>query len=83
MTIEQLREVNRGLEDMGLENIESIMLIKEGATKGDLIKAAFPNAEVDADPYSPSVDIRCGGVLIMRVDRNVWNAPYKAGSEED
>ena len=53
--------------------------IPDGATNGDMIKAMFPNAEIDANPYSPSVDIFVDGILMMRVDRNWWNAPYKKG----
>lgn len=48
-----------------------------GATNGDMIEAMFPNAELGADPYSPSVDIFVDTILMMRVDRNWWNAPYK------
>lgn len=51
--------------------------IPDNATNGDVIKAMFPNAEIDPDPYKPSVDVYMGGILIMRIDRNLWNAPYK------
>lgn len=46
-------------------------------TNGDMIKAMFPDAEINVSPYSPSVNIYVGGILMMRVDRNYWNAPYK------
>ena len=51
--------------------------IPEGATNGDVIETMLPNAEIDTNPYSPSVDIFVGGILMMRVDRNWWDAPYK------
>lgn len=55
--------------------------LPENATNGDMIRAMFPNAEIDANPYSPSVDIYVGGILMMRVDRNWWNAPYMGVTE--
>lgn len=54
----------------------------DNATNGDVIKAMFPNLKTGADPYIPSVDIYVGGILMMRVDRYWWNAPYKAGDTE-
>lgn len=48
-------------------------------TNGDVIKAILSNAEIDTDPYSPSVDIRIDGFMMMRVDRNWWKAPYESG----
>ena len=70
MTSEQLFEVNKGLEEWGLENVANIILIKSGATNGDIVRAAFPNMETDI----------AGGVV--KADRNTrfdlgwWNAPY-------
>lgn len=46
-------------------------------TNGEKIKNIFPNVEIMPDPYSPSVDIQVGGIMMMRVDRNWWNAEYK------
>lgn len=46
-------------------------------TIGDMIEAMLPNAQVDPNPYVPSVDVYMGGILMMRVDRNLWNAAYK------
>lgn len=46
-------------------------------TVGDIIEIILPNAEVNPNPYIPSVDIYMGGILMMRVDRNLWNASYK------
>ena len=46
-------------------------------TNGEKMKEVFPNLEISPDPYSPSVDIYVGGILMMRVDRNWWDAEYK------
>lgn len=59
-----------------------IIPIPEGATIGDMIEVILPNAEVNPNPYIPSVDIYMGGILMMRVDRNLWNAKYKKVVEE-
>lgn len=55
----------------------TVLSTPETPTNGDMIRAMLPNAEIDANPYSPSVDIYIGGILMMRVDRNWWNAEYK------
>ena len=41
MTKEQLREVEKDLVKTGLENIQNIVLIKNGATNSDVIKGIF------------------------------------------
>ena len=41
MTKEQLREVNKSLGEIGLENVQNIVLIKNGATNGDIIKGLY------------------------------------------
>lgn len=46
-------------------------------TNGEKIEEIFPNLEISPDPYSPSVDINVGGIMMMRVDRNWWDAEYK------
>lgn len=46
-------------------------------TNREKIEEIFPNLEISPDPYSPSVDICVGGIMMMRVDRNWWNAEYK------
>jgi hypothetical protein len=57
--------------------IHNAIIIPRGATNGDVIKKMISNAEIDTDPYRPSVDIRIDGFMMMRVDRNWWKAPYK------
>ena len=46
-------------------------------TNGEKIKEIFPNIEIIPDPYSPSVDMSVGGIMMMRIDRNWFNADYK------
>lgn len=46
-------------------------------TNGEKIEEIFPNVEISPNPYSPSVDICIGGIMMMRIDRNWWNAEYK------
>ena len=41
MTREQLREFEKDLVKTGLENVQNIVLIKNGATKSDVIKKIF------------------------------------------
>ena len=71
MTREQLMQVNKCIEKWDLENIENIILIKNVATNGDVVKEAFPNMKVD---------IASG---VVKADRNTrfdlgwWNAPYE------
>ena len=75
MTSNQLMEANKVIEEWGLENIENVILIKSGATNGDVVKAAFPNMKVDV----------AGGV--MKADRHTrfdlgwYNAPYERSWE--
>ena len=41
MTKEQLREFEKDLVKTGLENVQNIVLIKNGATNGNIIKEVF------------------------------------------
>lgn len=45
MTKEQLREVNKHLTEIGLENVQNIMLIKNDVTNGEIIKTMFNTTE--------------------------------------
>lgn len=45
MTKEQLREVEKDLVKTGLENVQNIVLIKNGATNGNIIKGIFDITE--------------------------------------
>ena len=45
MTKEQLREFEKDLVKTGLENVQNIVLIKNGATNGNIIKEVFDITE--------------------------------------
>ena len=45
MTKEQLREFEKDLVKTGLENVQNIVLIKNGATNGNIIKGIFDITE--------------------------------------
>lgn len=45
MTKEQLREFEKDLVKTGLENVQNIVLIKNGATNGNIIKEIFDITE--------------------------------------
>lgn len=68
-------------EDIPVFDIElfqaGLMDVPDGMTIGKIIEAMLPNAEIDMNPHSPSVDIFVDGFLMIRVDRNYWKASYK------
>lgn len=80
MTREELMVVNRALEDIGLENIKNITLIKEGATNGDVIRALFPNAEFEESTTLVFMYTQDSNVSL--IDKDLWNAPYRRESED-
>ena len=84
MTSGQLMEVNKGIEEWGLENIENIILIKSGATNGDVIKTIFDVTEEDFYDEDRMVDVygldRTDDPSTFYADW--WNAPHKAKSED-
>lgn len=57
------------------------IVIPEGATNGDVIKAMFPNIEIEEidDELIVAYKLDVKGTPFYRV---WWNAPYKAESEE-
>ena len=63
--------------DFHCKPVSDCIPIPNDATNGDVIKAMFPNVEIIPDKYTPSVDLSVGGIMMMRVDRNWWNAKYK------
>ena len=79
MTREQLREVEKDLIKTGLENIQNIVLIKNGATNGDIIKEVFDITEEHFYDEDRMVDV----YGLDRIDdpstfyADWWNAPYK------
>lgn len=57
--------------------VDRTIVIPEGATYGDVIMTMFPNEEV---VETDSACVYFGAK--MRIDRDLWNAPYKKESEE-
>ena len=46
-------------------------------TVGQTILNMFPNLEVGCQwGYAPSVDLHNHGTMVMRIDRNLWDALY-------
>ena len=80
MTREQLMEVNKCLEEWGLENVENVILIKSGATNGDMIKALYPNADY-YQYYSDCIEgIEMESAFSFAdFDRKWWDMPYQKG----
>ena len=74
MTKEQLMKVNKGIEEIGLENVEDIILIKSGVTNGDVIKALFKPNHVERTDDD---------VIVENYDFNEdwWHKPYKGDKE--
>ena len=65
---------------VGVSNIEKMptvnaIIIPEDATKGDMIKAMFPDIEMWGESKD-TLDYSLGG-MIHRVTKSWWNAPYK------
>lgn len=79
MTKEQLREVEKDLVKTGLENIQNIVLIKNGATNGNIIKEVFNITEEHFYDEDRMVDV----YGLDRIDdpstfyADWWNALYK------
>ena len=63
-----------------LKVLENCIEIPNGATNGDMIKAMFPNIEIEGI----GGEIKCiatkNGTSYFALDW--WNAPYKGGGEE-
>lgn len=79
MTHEQLLEVNKGIEEWGLENVENIILIKSAATNGDMIRAMFSNMEIMIT--DEKVFLRDGTIVVI-YPLIWWNSPYQKGNKE-
>lgn len=71
MTREQLREMEKDLLRIGLENIQNIILVKNNATNGDIIKALYPNERIGhCEDCTDLGDI-------ATFDDDWWNSSYK------
>ena len=73
MTKERLREFEKDLVKTGLENVQNIVIIKNGATNGDIIKTMFPN--VDIEIHNITVYVIFDNVVSFDLDW--WNALYE------
>lgn len=81
MTREQLREIEKDLVKTSLENVQNIVLIKNGATNGDIIKVIFPNADIEIHNITVYVMFNTYSNVIS-FDLDWWNALYKKGGKE-
>ena len=64
--------------------IDDAIPIPDNATNGDVIKAMFPNTEVDDYDYGkdPVIDVYgIDNTEYITLRKAWWNAPYKAESE--
>lgn len=81
MTKEQLREVERDLVKIGLENVQNIVLIKNDATNGDVIKGLYSDTEVnDFGDFGKDAIVDIYGVdkgEYLTVRKDWWNALYE------
>jgi hypothetical protein len=80
LPIEEYDEAEEILKVLGQE-------IPEGATNGDMIKALFPDIDIDAsvsgcDDCDDVVDVYNLGIYCQTFDTEWWNAPYKKGDKE-
>ena len=89
MTFDQIMEVNKALGEIGIENIDNVVLITSGATNGDIIKALFPDCEFEDNSLnSEKFDNTTsylkfkGNMFTMAIEDAWWNAPYKRGDRE-
>jgi hypothetical protein len=76
MTREQLREFEKDLVKTGLENVQNIVLIKNGATNGDVIKVLYPNVDIEIHNITVYVIFDMYSNVIS-FDLDWWNSPYK------
>ena len=74
MTKEQLREFEKDLVKTGLENVQNIVLIKYGATNGDVIKTLFSNIDIEIHNITVYVIFDSN---VISFDLDWWNSPYK------
>ena len=63
--------------------IHNAIIIPEGATNGDMIKAMFPKIEIYTDVINEIVDIEiCEDSSELRCSVEWWNAPYKTNERD-
>ena len=80
---EQVEDLKDALYD-ARKQLKNAIIIPRGATNGDMIKAMFPDMQIDNE---------CNGILygyktndrempMLGMNLDWWNAPYKRGEEE-
>ena len=88
MTEEQLKDVNKALNNIGIENVQNIIIINNRATNGDIVKSMFPDAQIDYHEKSDLVDSYVT-VFIKDCDTcqdysyDWWISPYKQKGESN
>ena len=79
--------INAGFYDYGDMNviIQNGTPIPDNATNGDVIRAMFPNTEVDDYDYGKDPVIDVYGIddtEYITLRKTWWNAPYQKGGKE-
>ena len=67
------------------DTIEDVVVINEGMSNGDVIKAMFPNTEVDDYDYGKDPVIDVYGIddtEYITLRKNWWNSLYQKGDKE-
>lgn len=81
MTKEQLKEVNKALNSIGIENVQNVIIISKDETNGNVIRAMFPAIEFIETVYvcgKPYIRVLFNGMSEIKIfDLDWWNAPYK------
>lgn len=79
------RQVVKSFQGTIASAIANGTLIPDNATNGDVIKAMFPNTEVDDYDYGEDPVIDVYGIddtEYITIRKAWWNAPYQKGGKE-
>lgn len=80
-------ETMQALVNKAAKIINSGIIIPRGATNGDVIKAVFPNVEINAEEAYCKVytSIPYGNIVGANIDciKEWWDAPYREDDEDD
>ena len=74
MTEEQLKEANKYIESLGIENIQNILITTSEATNGSIIKALFPKLLVEEGGNLIYLHYPSGWVVAF--EKDWWDASY-------
>lgn len=82
---EQVEDLKDALYD-ARKQLKNAIIILEGATNGEVIKAMFPNCEqkehMNNGYFEMYFDNDLKNASYMRVSKDWWNTPYKKEVEE-